>query len=181
MKLSLIVIALLGLMFGPAAAQAQTPAAKPTPVPYVTPDFGSMKFFVGTWTCHGQVRGSDRPNTIVYTLSSDNQWLRYHDNAPVFDAYRTRPIVTDGGITFDATAHKWVDVSTDDFGNYGITISDGWNGNQIVWRDATPLSTVMNASNSITKTSDTELQYVRLSTDKKTHKTQRITSRCTKQ
>ncbi len=181
MRSLLIAIGFFGASLGPVVAQAQAPAAKPTPVPYTTPDLSPMKFLVGTWTCHGQVRGSNRPNTIAYTLSSDNMWLRYHDDAPAFDAYRTRAIVTDGSITFDSTAHKWVDTSTDNFGGYGIAGASAWSGNQIVWRDVTPFSTVVNSSTTVTKVSDTEMRNVSVSTDKKTHKTQTQTSTCTKQ
>jgi hypothetical protein len=68
-------------------------------------------------------------------LSDDKQWIKWHDEAPPFDQYRTRPIVNEGSITYNSITKEWAFISTDTFGNYSVSTSPGWNGNKLAFTD----------------------------------------------
>jgi hypothetical protein len=38
-------------------------------------------------------------------------------------------------LTYDPDAKRWARLTYDDLGGYGLSYSQGWNGNQIVWHD----------------------------------------------
>jgi hypothetical protein len=134
-------------------ARADAPA---TPVPDPKPDLSSMSFLVGTWKCHSSARGSARTSTTTYTMDYDGRWLKAHDVAPVFDKFRTRPIVADTWLTYNPDNKMWVNTTVDNFGGYGIAMSPGWDGNKLT-------STVAMSNDGstgidvLTKTSDTEI------------------------
>ena len=80
----------IGLSAAPVVSVAQmTPAAAPTPVPVSHPDFSSMTFLLGSWTCTQPLRGKTRSETDVYTMSPDGMWMIDSATAPPFDQYRT--------------------------------------------------------------------------------------------
>ncbi|MGZ3506353.1 MAG: hypothetical protein ACXVAW_17585 [Vulcanimicrobiaceae bacterium] len=114
----------------PHSSRAATPA--PTPVPLAHPDFSSMAFLEGTWTCHQQVRGKDRPDTSVTTVDLDGQYMFTKDVAPPFDQYRTKAVTSYNYMTYNAKTHQWVTLGVDNFGGYFVASSPGWSGNQMV-------------------------------------------------
>jgi hypothetical protein len=85
-------------------------------------------------------------------------------------------------ITYDAQQKRWVDVNTDDQGNYDVSYSPGWTGNTIVWTDAlfTPGSDIVATTPTTwTKVSDSK----RTSTSSFTEKSGRkitVVASCTK-
>jgi hypothetical protein len=129
------VILALVFLLAPMTLSKADAQPTPTPVPYVTPDLTPMQYFVGTWSCHSKLRGSDRPSTLTYRVSDDKHWIKFREDAPPFDRYRTQTIVSDGSLTYNPTAKQWAFVVTDNFGGYGISTSPGWNGNRLIFTD----------------------------------------------
>lgn len=140
-------------------------AATPTPVPEVKADLSSMAFFIGTWTCHQSLRGSDRPNTTTYAMTLDDQFMSENDVAPPFDKYRTKTIVADARVTHNPLTNQWIRFDVDSFGNYGVATSPGWEGSKLVWTD-TMTSDGATGMVTVTKVSDTETNFVGVSRDK---------------
>lgn len=107
-------------------------AAAPTPVPVTRPDFSSMRFMSGTWTCTSIVRGKNRPDTSTTTIGLDGAYMISHDVAPPFDRYRTQAVRTDTYMTYNPRTHQWLSFNMDNFGGYLVTTSPGWNGNTMI-------------------------------------------------
>ncbi|MGC1379638.1 MAG: hypothetical protein WA814_01300 [Candidatus Baltobacteraceae bacterium] len=72
------------------------------------------------------------------TISHATAWDRY-------------PGVAMDKTTYDAANSRWVDVMTDDEGNYGMSTSSGWNGNMIVWH---PVNTTSVSSGNVVSAGD---------------------------
>jgi len=152
------------LSTAPVVSTAQTTtAAAPTPVPVPHPDFTSMNFLVGTWTCTQPWRGKTRTETDVYTMSSDGMWLVDTATSPPFDPYRTVPKNGRMLTTYDPTIKRWVAIYYDNFGGYAIEATPGWQGNIASWAgqglDGSTFGDV------ITKVSDTQTSDVTTMTD----------------
>jgi hypothetical protein len=146
--LSVIVPAMISL--GTAGLTASSPAIESTPAPAPPkPDFSSMKYLLGAWSC--TTKSSRRPTAATWTttnsLDSTGYWMIGHDvghKTPWF------PFESTGidKMTYDADGKRWIDIYTDDLGNYGVGTSPGVRGNTIVWSDAlfTPSSDVKSES-----------------------------------
>jgi hypothetical protein len=101
---------------------AAAPAIEGTPVPArPKPDFSSMQFLVGTWTCSNL--SSRRPGpfttTEVYSLDPGGYWMLRADTTskaswiPAEQHGQTR-------YTWDSEANRWVRISTGDTGGYSV-------------------------------------------------------------
>lgn len=168
----------VGLSIAPVVSGAQmTTAAAPTPVPIPHPDFSSMNFLLGSWTCTQPLRGKTRSETDVFTMSSDGMWMVDTATSPPFDQYRTVPQTTMTYMTYDPTIKQWVTVTYDSFGGYGIESTSGWQGNTASWSgkglDGGSFGDV------ITKVSDTETSDASTTTDPK-GKVTKVTITCKK-
>jgi hypothetical protein len=131
----------------------------PAPLP-PKPDFSSMKFLSGTWTC--TTKSSRRPASFVVTSSAGmdptGYWmvtksLSHKVSWAPYDIHSTDLV------TYDAGSHRWVDIYTDDQGGYNVATSPGWNGNSIVWTDAvitTQGNVASTTPTTITKVSDSK-------------------------
>ena len=165
-----------GFVLVPNVSSAQ-PAPTFTPVPAAKPDFSSMMFLTGTWTCTQMVRGKSRPDTSVTTIGMDGAWMVTQDTAPPFDQYRTYAVNGTTYTGYDPTIKQWVQVGADNSGGYGIAQSPGWDGNAITWSakglDGSTQTDV------ITKVSDTQTTDASTSTDA-AGKTTKSTINCTK-
>jgi hypothetical protein len=152
------------LCTAPIVSTAQmTTAAAPTPVPIPRPDFSSMNFLVGTWTCTQPLRGKTRSETDTYTMTGDNMWLLDTATSPPFDQYRTVPQDSTTYMTYDPTIKQWVTIYRDNFGGYGLESTPGWQDNTATWNGkALDGSTVKDV---ITKVSDTETRDANTTTD----------------
>ena len=175
--LAFAVCAIAGLAFVlPHGSRAATPA--PTPVPDIHPDFSSMAFLEGTWTCHQQVRGKDRPDTSTTTMDLDGQYMYTKDVAPPFDKYRTKPVTSYSYTTFNPRTKQWVTLGVDSFGGYFVASSPGWQGNQMVTH-AVMTQDGSTGMDTLTKVSDTQTKDVGVGKDP-TGKTVHSTTTCTK-
>ena len=168
----------LALSTAPVVSTAQTAtAAAPTPVPVPHPDFSSMNFLLGTWTCTQPLRGKTRSETDVYSMSSDNMWMVDAATSPPFDQYRSIPQNGMTYTTYDPTIKQWVAVYYDNLGGYGIESTSGWQGNVATWSgrglDGRTFSDV------ITKVSDTQTSDADTMTDSQ-GKTTNVTVTCKK-
>jgi hypothetical protein len=134
-------------------------AAQPTPVPDRKPDLSAMAFLIGTWTCHQKLRGADRPDTITYAMALDGRWITDHDEAPPFDKFRTKTIVSDDRMTYNPLTKQWAFFGSDSFGGYIVSTSPGWVGSTMVWTSSL-ISDGSTGKLTNTKVSDTETRYV---------------------
>jgi hypothetical protein len=143
------------LSTAPVVSTAQTLTSEtPTPVPIQYPDFASMNFLVGTWTCTQPWRGRTRTETNVYTMSSDRMWMLDTVTSPPFDRYRLVPRIGTMLTTYDPKIEEWVAIYYDNLGAYAMESTSGWQGNVANWSgtglDGRAFSDV------ITKVSDTQ-------------------------
>jgi hypothetical protein len=152
-------------------------ASAPTPVPIPKPDFSSMNFLLGTWTCTQPLRGKTRSETDTYAMSSDGMWMTDSATSPPFDQYRSVPQNSTTNTTYDPTVKQWVLVYYDNFGAYAIASTPGWQGNVATWNSkGLDGSSVTDA---ITKVSDTETSDVNTTTDPQ-GKVTKVTITCKK-
>lgn len=157
--LAALVLAFVTASMAAFAAGASGIESTPEPVP-PKPDFSSIKFLLGSWTC--STLSSRRPGpyttTVTGSMDSTGYWLiqkdvLHHTSWFLEDVHGTDMT------TYDSDSHRWVDVYTDDQGGYNVSTSPGWRGNTAVWTDAV-ITTVGNVVSTnpttITKVSDTK-------------------------
>lgn len=151
-----------------------------TPVPDLKPDLSPQMYLVGTWTCHSKNpdRPGDRVETDTWRLSLDGRYLQEHTESPSFDPMRSRTIVEENYVTYDPVVKKWVFISVDNFGGYGVSTSPGYTGNTIVWTDTVSSGGNPLGSATITKNGDTKTTFVYTSPSPKGPT--KITGTCTK-
>jgi hypothetical protein len=159
MRLFSASLAAIGLLvLTSTGAFAQTPSAEKTPVPpQAKPDFSNM--LLGTWRCSTKSsrRAWSYETTSTTSPSPDGYWLVTKSmiaKTPITAAFASTDMVT-----YDASAKHWVDIETDEQGNYGVTTSPGWHGNTIVWTNAyAPKSVGIASTNptSVTRVSPTQ-------------------------
>lgn len=166
----------LGLAALPLVSNA-APDPAPTPVPTQHPDFSSMMFLTGTWTCTQMLRGKQRPDTSTTTIGLDGAWMVTQDTAPPFDQYRTFTIRGTSYTGYDPTIKKWVSIGVDSGGGYFLSSTPGWQGNTMT-SSGTGLDG-SSGSDVLTKVSDTETNDDFTGTDAKGQVT-KFTTHCTK-
>jgi hypothetical protein len=85
------------------------------------PDFSSMSFLIGTWTC--TELSSRRPgpftNTEVYSMDPSGYWM-IRDVTTHKASWITRELHAQSKYTFDTSAKRWVRISTGDEGTYNV-------------------------------------------------------------
>ncbi|MBV8281269.1 MAG: hypothetical protein JO347_04295 [Candidatus Eremiobacteraeota bacterium] len=159
------------------------PGIETTPIPNnAKPDWSSMSFMVGTWQCTSQSsrRASPAKSTQTNTMDSTGYWMVQKTIQPKLSW--ASAVSSVDMITYDKDQKRWVDVYTDDGGNYDVSFSPGWKGNTIVWTDAifvpgpdiiatSPLTTV--------KVSDSKVTFSSSFTEKSGRKNT-LTGYCTK-
>jgi hypothetical protein len=144
----------------PGAAIAQQ--IESTPIPETPkPDFSSMSFLIGTWSC--STKSARRPapfaTTVTYTASPDGWWMDQKSVSQPTSWFNHTITVYDK-ITYDASTKRWIDVNYGGLGFYGLSTSSGWNGDSIVWHDPTfaPTSDIT-AQTDTTMTKDGDSKY----------------------
>jgi len=160
----------------PAVSSAQ-PAPSYTPVPAAKPDFSSMNFLMGNWSCTQMLRGSKRPDTSETTMGMDGMWMVTQDTAPPFDQYRTYSIAATTYTGYDPTTKMWIQTGVDSSGAYFTSTSPGWQGNTMTW--TTKGLDGSSGTDVVTKNSDTSTTDASSGTDAQGHTTNTTIS-CTK-
>lgn len=179
-RVLIVVAAVLAAATSYAAAQVES-----TPIPAPKkPDFSSMNFLIGTWTC--STKSSRRPaayvTTSTYTMDSGGYWINQLSTTPP-PKWVTFKLTTWDKITYDSDAHRWVDVSYGTPNSYGLSFSNGWNGNQMRWHDVSfaPTADISSQTdNIVTKVSDMKTTSSSSFTETKTGRVVRLTGVCTK-
>lgn len=160
--LALAAVAFVTALFVGTTAIAQV---ETTPIPRpAKPNFSSMQFQLGTWNCTetNTRRASAYTSTLTNTMDPSGFWMNTKTvSHPT--SWDGQTIAMDK-TTYDAAHSRWVDVSTDDRGDYTISTSSGWSGATIVWH---PVSITSVSSGNVvgsgdmtyTKVSDTKYTY----------------------
>jgi hypothetical protein len=170
------------VLAAPAALAAPTVESTPIPAP-PKPNFSSMQFLSGNWTCN--TKSSRRPTAYVTTSSAKvdptGYWM-ITTSTNHKTSWAMQSDATDK-VTYDPSAHRWVDVFTDDQGNYDVTTSPGWKGNTIVWTDQlfVPSSDISSQTAlTITKVSDSQIKGHSSFKETKSGRVVTVDSVCTK-
>ena len=93
-----------------------------TPVPTrAKPDFSSMRFLVGTWTCTDL--SSRRPGpfttTEVYSMDPSGYWLLRNDTIHKA-SWIPSDVHSQAKYTYDSAAKHWIRIATGDQGGYAV-------------------------------------------------------------
>lgn len=178
----LIAVAVLLAALVPASSVAQVEST-PIPAPK-KPDFSSVSFMVGSWTCKS--KSSRRPAAFTtistYSLDPTGYWMNEVSTTPKTSWVPTTLRNWDK-ITYDSDTHRWVDVLYGDAGSYGLSFSKGWNGNTIVWHDVSfaPGPDVSSQTDvTTTKVSPTKMTSTSSFTETKTGRRVMVATTCIK-
>jgi hypothetical protein len=113
-------LALLAFLSAGAASAAPGVEGTPAPIP-PKPNWSSMNFLIGTWTCTDL--SSRRPGpfttTQVYTMDPSGYWMMREDTIHTASWIKTE-VHTHYKYTWDTYAHRWVRIGTGDFGGYSV-------------------------------------------------------------
>lgn len=167
----------------PSYALAQVEST-PIPTPG-KPNFSSMSFMVGSWTC--STKSSRRPSAYVTTSTykmNPNGW--YIDEVSVTKAngsWIPASSTTMDKITYDPQTHRWADVTYGNEGEYGLAFTSGWKGDKITWHDVSfaPNGDISSQTdNTLTKVSSTKITGASTFTEAKTGRVVSVSTVCTK-
>ena len=177
-----MMIAILAVTAVPAYVGAQIEST-PVPAPE-KPNFSSMSFLVGTWTC--STKSARRPaayvTTTTYALDPTGYWMT-QTSATKPTAWISRKLTTYDRITYDPDSKRWVDLSYGDGGAYDLSFASGWSGDKIIWKDAAfaPGPDISGQGNTtFTKVSPTKVTSTSWFTETKTGRHVSVDTTCTK-
>ena len=182
-KLAAVAVLLAAAIPCYAVAQVES-----TPIPMPgKPNFSSMQFMIGTWSC--SIKSSRRPaaysTTATYSMDPTGLWIDQTSVTKPMKWFASQAnLVAYDKITYDATTHRWVDVNYDKQGGYGLSFASGWDGNKIVWHDVSfaPSADIKSQTDTtVTKVSDTKMTSSSSFTEAKTGRVVSVTGVCTKQ
>lgn len=152
-------VLLAGLLPATASPQVET-----TPIPMPSkPNFSSMQFMVGTWSCSTKSSRRSAPflSTLTYSMDPSGWWLNQTTvTLPARWFASQAKLTTYDKITYDSDTHRWADVSYGTPNNYGLSFARGWSGNTITWHDVSfaPTSDISSQTDTvITKVNNTRM------------------------
>lgn len=183
MRITRVIFAVAALAVAlPCAAGAQVEST-PIPAPK-KPNFSSMQFMIGTWTC--STKSARRPaayvTTSTYTVDPTGYWIEETSTTNT-TSWISRKLTVWDKITYDMDTHRWVDVTYGDGGLFGLAFASGWNGNKISWHDvgfAPGPDITAQTDNVVTKVSNTKMTSSSSFTEAKTGRHVGVTGVCTK-
>jgi hypothetical protein len=179
---ALIAVAVFAVAALPTYAPAQVEST-PIPAPG-KPNFSSMQFLVGSWTC--STKSARRPapyvTSVTYALDPTGYWLNQTSTTSA-TSWISRKLTTWDKITYDSDTKRWVDVLYGDGGAYGLSFSSGWNGDKMTWHDVSfapgpDISAQTDITN--TKVSATKMTSSSSFTETKTGRKVSVVGVCTK-
>jgi hypothetical protein len=96
-----------------------------TPIPMApTPDFSTMKFLIGTWTCTNL--SSRRPGpfttTEVYSMDPAGYWM-VRDDTIHKASWIPRDFHSQTKYTYDTAAKRWVRITIGEMGAYAVAMA----------------------------------------------------------
>ena len=147
------------------------------------PDFSSMNFLVGTWTC--STKSARRPTAVAstdtYAIDSTGYYLVWDSKSDAVP-WAPFPVEQKSMNTYDSELKQWASVGTSNIGDYNLWMSDGWTDGKLVWHPVnnTPNLDVASVSDyTVTKVSDTKItSFSTFAT--KSGKTVAVNETCTK-
>ncbi|MBV9055018.1 MAG: hypothetical protein JO351_00065 [Candidatus Eremiobacteraeota bacterium] len=174
----------LALLAGLLPATA-SPQVESTPIPATKkPNFSSMNFLIGTWTC--STKSARRPapyvTTSTYSMDPSGYWIS-ETSTTAKAPWISQTLTMSDKYTYDPDAHRWVDVTYGDLGAYGLSYSSGWNGNRLSWHDVSfaPGPDISSQTDTVvTKVSDTKTTSASSFTERKTGRHVSVNAVCTK-
>jgi hypothetical protein len=179
---AIIAVAVLLAAATPSYAPAQVEST-PIPAPK-KPNFSSLEFLIGTWTC--STKSARRPapyiTTSTYTMDPSGYWLNETSKTNP-TKWISQSLTTWDKITYDSDTHRWVDVLYGDGGAYGLSFSSGWNGDKLTWHDVSfaPGPDVKSQTDTVvTKVSTTKVSTASSFTETKTGRVVAVNGVCTK-
>jgi hypothetical protein len=179
------IVAAAGVLLAVAIPSYAPAQVESTPIPAPTkPNFSSMEFLIGTWTC--STKSARRPvayvTTTTYTMDPSGYWINSTSVTNPAKWIPTKLTVWDR-YTYDSDTHRWVDVTYGDGGTYGLSFSSGWNGNKMSWHDVSfaPGPDIKSQTdNVITKVTGMKTTSSSTFTETKTGRVVSVTGICTK-
>jgi hypothetical protein len=93
-----------------------------TPVPTrAKPDFSSMQFLIGTWTCSDLSSRRPGPFTIteVYSMDPAGYWI-VRDDTTHKASWIPRDVHSQTKYTYDALARRWIRIAVGETGTYAV-------------------------------------------------------------
>lgn len=112
-----------------------TPPKAPTFPLAPKPDFSSMRFLLGTWTCvtHSERRGNETTRaTLKYSLAPDGYFMKYTTTSAKV-SYAATGFTSTDWVTYDSRAKRWIDITVGSQGVYGYSTSMGWENGHMLW------------------------------------------------
>jgi len=102
----------------------------PAPTP-PKPDFSSMKFLIGTWTCSDLSSRRPGPFTVteVYSMDPSGYWM-LRDDTTHTASWIPREVHSQTRYTYDAVAKRWVRITIGDQGGYRVWTAPMPTGNK---------------------------------------------------
>lgn len=127
MRLSRRFFGALGVMVflaGATAFAATNIEGTPPPTP-PKPDFSSMKFLIGTWTCTDVSSRRPGPFTVteVYSMDPGGYWI-VRDSTTHKASWITREQHAQTKYTWDSVAKRWVRIATGEYGGYAVATAE---------------------------------------------------------
>lgn len=182
MRISRIIAAAVLTVAIPTYALAQVEST-PVPTPK-KPNFSSMSFMIGTWTC--STKSARRPAAYVtvstYTMDPSGWWINESSTTNATKWISTR-LTSYDKITYDSDTHRWADLDYGPANGYSLAFSDGWTGNKMVWHDvsfAAGPDIQSQTDNTVVKVSNMKMTSSTSFTEAKTGRVVGVTGVCTK-
>ncbi len=179
-RLALLVVACIA--FAPASFASAADAPVYTLPP--KPDFSSMNFLFGTWSC--TTKSARRPTAVTstetYELDPTGYYIEYEtktDPLPWVNYAQDQKWM----VTYDSELKQWGAVLTSNVGDYGLSMSSGWKDGKLVWHPVnnTPYLDIASSSDfTVTKVSGTHTTSASSFTTK-SGATVAVNGSCTKQ
>jgi hypothetical protein len=127
----LYALSLLATISGAGALAAGTVTVEGTPVPtQPKPDFSTMKFLIGTWTCSDLSSRRPGPFTVteVYSMDPTGYWI-IRETTTHKASWIPRENHGETKYTWDSNAKRWVRIVTGDRGGYSVATAPMSSGN----------------------------------------------------
>jgi len=149
------VLALLGALAIPSLAGAQVES---TPIPQTPkPNLSPLSYLVGTWSCSTQSARRPAPfkTTVTYVMEPTGYWINEKSVTEPMSWFPAG-LTSYDKITYDPQEKHWIDLSYDERGGYGYSVSQpGSRGDKVVWHGMTGVT----GNPSIATNSDTTMMH----------------------